>query len=163
MKARMGRWVLAAVLAGASLPAAAVSCTASVPLLSFGNYDVFSASPLLSATTLTVTCSKTPSDPNGLVRVDYTITLATGLSMTYAQRKLGGVSDQLGYNLYTDSARTQIWGNGTGGSIVVTGTLNLTNGNPVLSNQHTVFASVPALQDVSVGAYSDAILVAVTY
>ena len=52
----------------------------------------------------------------------------------------------LNYNLYLNSARTTVWGDGTGGTSVLTVTLNAN----VTRNQ-TVFSRVPARQDVTSG------------
>jgi spore coat protein U-like protein len=156
----------AIVVAGAVLApaiAGAVSCTASVPSLNFGNYNVFSASALQSATTLSITCAKGFGDPSGTIAVPYTIALSTGGSATYTQRRLASGANTLNYNLYTNSARTLIWGDGTGGSQIVSSSMNLSNGTPQRTRTHTAFGRVPALQDAAVGSYADTLLVTVTY
>ena len=108
-------------------------------------------------------CAKTGSVPSGTVAVGYTIALSTGSSGNYAQRTLASGGDTLGYNLYTNSARTLIWGDGTGGSQAVADSVNLTNGSPARTRTHTIFGQIPAMQDAAVGTYTDAILVTVTY
>jgi spore coat protein U-like protein len=141
----------------------AASCGVNVPGLDFGSYDVFGASALQSATTLSVACAKGPGDPSGSVQVAYTVALSTGSSGSYVGRTLVAGSGALRYNLYTGSSRSQVWGDGTGGSVAVSATIKLTSGQPQSSRQHTVYGEVPARQDVAVGAYADAILVTVTY
>jgi spore coat protein U-like protein len=153
----------AALAALAPSLAFAVGCTVSAPALDFGSYDVFAASALQSATTLTVTCQKGPGDPSGSLAVGYSIELSTGSSGSYAQRRLASGANLLAYNLYTNAARTLVWGDGTGGSRIVTGNLTLTNGNPTRTGTHTIFGRIPALQDAAVGSYVDAMLMTVTY
>jgi spore coat protein U-like protein len=159
----VARSIAFALAAAAPCVANAVSCTASVPALNFGAYNVFGAAPLQSATTLSVSCAKTASDASGTIAVGYTIALSTGSSATYAQRRLASGPDTLGYNLYANSARTLIWGDGTGGSRLASDSMNLTNGSPARTRTHTIFGQIPALQDAAVGSYTDAILVTVTY
>jgi spore coat protein U-like protein len=59
-------------------------------------------------------------------------------------------SEVLSYNLYLDSTRTTIWGDGTGGSQTYTRSNPPTNQNIKVS----VFGRIPAGQDVSAGSYS---------
>jgi spore coat protein U-like protein len=148
------------VWAGAAM---GVSCGASVPVLSFGSYNVFASTPVDSATSLSVSCTRLPGDPGGNIRVNYIVTLGTGSSGSYAQRMLRSGAETLGYNLYNDSSRALVWGDGNGGSQVVTGSMNLSPGNPSRVNTHTIYGRVPARQDVAAGNYADAILVTITY
>jgi spore coat protein U domain-containing protein, fimbrial subunit CupE1/2/3/6 len=157
------RWAAIAIALLAADRAAAVSCSAGVPPLNFGMYDVFAPAPLQSATTLSVTCSKTAGDPASNIRVNYTLSLTTGSSNTYAQRTLASGASRLGYNLYTNAARTSVWGDGTGGSATVAGAFTLSTGHPSESAAHPIYGSIPAGADASVGAYSDGITVTVSY
>jgi spore coat protein U-like protein len=159
---RLACTLLLAAIGFVANPASAALCTASVPTLSFGSYDVFATSALVSTTTLSVTCQKLATDPNNLT-VGYVVALSTGISLGYAQRQMASGADRIGYNLYTDSARTLIWGDGSGGSNVVTADMRLTNGAPQKTNTHTVYGQVPASQDVAVGLYSDSIVATITY
>ncbi|EQB03637.1 hypothetical protein L286_11465 [Sphingobium sp. HDIP04] len=90
----------------------------------------------------------------------FTVDLSAGGSGAFSQRRLRRGTDSLAYNLYTDAARTQIWGDGTGGSTRVTrnfaALLNFTD-------TMTVYARLPARQNVSAGSYSDTMIVTVTY
>jgi spore coat protein U-like protein len=61
----------------------------------------------------------------------------------------------LNYNLYTTASRTTVWGDGTGG----TSTLN----GLAFGATHTVYATVPARQNVRVGQYTDNIIVTLTF
>lgn len=83
------------------------------------------------------------------------IKLSEGAAGTFTPRCMGG---QLDYNLYRDSARTEIWGDGLSGTyyqdIPVGGTL---------VNLFTVYGRIPASQSVSAAAYTDLITVTVEY
>jgi spore coat protein U-like protein len=67
----------------------------------------------------------------------------------------------LNYNLFLDSNRSTIWGDGTGstsyvsaGSLLAVGTSN---------RQYTVYGRVPAGQDRGAGSYTDTIVVTLNY
>ena len=149
-------WLLLAPTA-----AHAVSCNVSAPGVAFGGYDPYSTSALLGTGTITFTCSLSSGD--GPTDINYLISLSTGRSNTYVQRQMQGSSDLLGYNLYTAATLGSVWGNGTGGSSTVSGSLKLTPGQPTKQAQNTVYGRIPALQDVGVGSYSDNITVTVTF
>ena len=55
--------------------------------------------------------------------VPYVVTLGSANSPSPATRWLATGSFRLYYNLYRNAARTEIWGDGTAGSFVVSGTL----------------------------------------
>jgi spore coat protein U-like protein len=59
-------------------------------------------------------------------------------------------SETLNYNLYRDSTRSTIWGDGTGG------TQAYTQSNPQLNRniRVDVFGRIPAGQDVTAGSYT---------
>src|ERR1700752_3006161 len=84
---------------------AAATCSVSATSVVFGAFNPFG--PAVTSTgTISVTCS------GGTASSPYTIALSTG-SGTYAQRYMNST---LKYNLYTSSAYTTVWGDGTGGS-----------------------------------------------
>ena len=67
-------------------------------------------------------------------------------------------NDALSYNLYIDAARSTIWGDGTGGSS--TQTINMTGSHP---STLSIYGRVPPLQDVSMGSYSDSVMVTINF
>jgi len=155
--------VLAAVvLALAATDAHAVNCGAATTSVAFGSYDVFSAANVDSTGTILVNCAKDASDPNGNVSVSYEVKLGPGSSSNLTQRAMQSGSNTLNYNLYVNTARTQLWGNGVDASSV-SDTFTLTNGNPTRNRLHTVFGRIPPLQDAAVGSYNDNVLVTVQY
>jgi spore coat protein U-like protein len=154
-----------AALVAACLPvlAHAATCGVSAPAADFGAYDVFSTTALTTTTTIGVTCTLTASDGGGNTDVAYVIAISAGASNAFVQRQMRSGSASLAYNLYTDSARTQVWGDGTGASRTVAASIRLNPGHSQDSNSHTVYASAPAQQDAAVGAYADTLLVTITY
>ena len=68
-------------------------------------------------------------------------------------------ANTLTYNLYLNAAETQIWGDGTGGSVIDNATITALLGTVTV----TAYGLMPAAQDVSPGAYADTITVTVSY
>jgi spore coat protein U-like protein len=139
----------------ACAPLSFCSCTVTATGVSFGNYNVVNASPTDSTGTVRVQCTLLVA-----LAGSFTVDLSTGSSGTYAQRALRNGPAVLDYNLYTDVARTQIWGNGSGGSLRTT-----RNFTALLSVDQTmtVYGRIRAGQNVPAGSYSDTIIVTVTY
>jgi spore coat protein U-like protein len=141
--------LLAALLALAA-PAVA-QCTISATPLSFGNYDVFSATPLDSTSTVTVQC-------NYIFR-NVTVTLTTGWSGNFAARLMRAGGDTLTYNIYRAADHTTVWGDGiTGGTGSYSGYVWLW-GSVTL----TLYGRIPAAQDARAGTYTDTIQAIVNY
>ena len=124
-------------------------CDVTATDLDFGTYTAQGSTPLQGTTLLRATCT-----PN----TTYHIGLDQGQSpgATVNQRKLVSGANNLNYQLYSDSARTTIWGN-TSGTDTVTGV-----GNGIAVD-HTVFGAVPAAQVVPAGDYGDTITVRIYY
>ena len=129
----------------------APSCTISVTSVAFGSYNVFTTTPTDSTGTITYECNSRASN--------ISISLSDGSSSTFNPRTLRKGSEVLNYNLFTNAARTTIWGDGTGGTAVYS------QGNPP-NNQNvnlTVYGRIPAQQDVSAGNYSDTVLAIINF
>jgi spore coat protein U-like protein len=112
----------------------------SVTGVTFGTYDVYSVNALDSVGSITWHCS-----PSSAAQ----IALDRGSSPTFNPRTLRSGSEVLSYNLYLDAARTTIWGDGTAGTLVHTG-----SGGRVTV---TIFGRIPAGQDVAPASYADTI------
>ncbi len=74
--------------------------------------------------------------------------------------KLSGGSELLNYNLYIDSGRTQIWGDGTGSTFTLA--------ERVFSQKNnywtpSVYGRIPPGQDVTIGTYSETLLVTIVW
>jgi spore coat protein U domain-containing protein, fimbrial subunit CupE1/2/3/6 len=149
-----------ALLAQSATAATTVNCTASASGIAFGVYNPLSAVANTSTGTLRVTCN---GSGTGTANVTVNVTLSTGLSGSYATRKMFSGVNALNYNIYWSTAFNQIIGDGTGGSfagsagpfVVPAGGSNLATG--------TLYGMMPASQDVAPGGYSDVITVTVTY
>ena len=90
---------------------------------------------------------------------DVTITLSKGGSATFSPRTLNSGTDTLNYNLYRDAARTTIWGDGTGSTASYT-QVGLPNNT---AQNLTIYARIPAAQDVRAGTYTDSVTVTIDF
>jgi spore coat protein U-like protein len=138
----MRKLLVALVLLCAALPArAAPSCHGiSATALAFGNYDVYGAAPVDSAGTISYSCPP-PALP--------TVTIDLGLSFGNGHRRMSrGGTDFLEYEIYTDAARTSVWSS--------TVAVSVPQGN---NGSVQFYGRVFPLQDVSVGAYTDTLVV----
>jgi len=70
-------------------------------------------------------------------------------------------SSQLAYNLYTDSARTSVWGDGSSGTAKVSDGYLL--GLFTVAKDYPVYGRIPELQNAAVGSYLDTVVVTVNY
>ncbi len=150
------RAVLALVLAfatwlelGETCGAAASGCTVSASPPSFASYAPLSGASVSASGTVTATCAT-----GGTV----TAKLSIGNGTYAARTLLGPAGATLNYNLYTDAAHSMIWGDGTAGTVTVSGTLP--NGTPATA---TVYGYIPGGQDVKVGTYASTITVTLTF
>ena len=131
------------------------NCSVTASALAFGNYTPTTGA-VNGTTTVGVRCTKNTSFS---VALDKGTT--TGGSIT--QRLLANGANALQYNLYTDTAHTTLFGDGTTGT-APTGTGNGLGAGAAVN--FTVYGQVPdssANQDAVPGNYSDTITVTVTY
>jgi spore coat protein U-like protein len=142
----------------ASAGAKAETCSVSAGGVAFGIYDPLAPAPLDSTSTVQVTC--TSDRPPA---VTYEIRLDTGQAGSFAPRIMTNGVSQLTYNLYIDAARSAVWGDGTGGTAVVTADYNLTPPGSTQTDSYTVYGRVPAGQVVTVGSYLDTIIVTLVF
>ena len=121
------------------------ACNLNVQGVIFGSYDVFNMQSVESTGNVAVTCD---------VSTPYSIALTPG-SGNFASRTLTSGANTLAYNLYADPARTSVWGDGTAGTVTVSGS--------AVSANHTVYGRIPARQNVFAGSYSDLITVTLSF
>jgi len=126
---------------------AATTCIAAATTVAFGTV-AFAA--VNSSGTVSVICNGTAS---------FTVTLSTGGSGSFSPRKMSSGANKLNYNLYKDSAHTQIWGDGTGGTVTNASSLGASGG----TKSFTAFGQVPAQALPAPGSYTDTITVTVSY
>lgn len=130
---------------------AALSCTISAVGVSFGTYNVFSASPLDSTGSVTYNCSGIV----GASRIN--ITLSRGGAPTFNPRQMFKSAVTLNYNLYMDAARTTIWGDAT------SGTSRYGPIKPISTDTITIYGRIPAGQDASAGSYTDTVIATINF
>lgn len=146
------RILLAALLAWLAIgDAQAAQCSVSATPVMFGAYPPFSPVPTDSTGTVSVTCQGATQS--------YTVALSIGGGGAYATRSMLGPGVRMGYQLYSDVARSQVWGDGSGGSTLVAGSMRRGGGTV----SHTVYGRIPALQVLIPGTYSDTIIVTLTW
>jgi spore coat protein U-like protein len=130
------------------------ACTVTGALLNFGaSINPLSIGvPLLATSTLTVQCTNT---------TPYAVSLNAGTNAggasNFSARAMKNGSNSLGYQLYLDAARSQVWGDGTASSSTSSGT-----GTGTLQSL-TIYGSVPSLAGAVPGAYTDTVTVTITY
>lgn len=129
---------------------AALNCTVNVPAVNFGTYDTRSSDS--SATTVTISCTGL-----GSKSVSYTLTASSGPG-SYSNRQMVSGSQVISYNLYTNSAHSAIWGDGTSGTATYSGTV--TNQSP--SATVTVYGLINSGQNVAPGVYGTTAPITVT-
>lgn len=133
-------------------PAARAVCTATAPSVAFGNYSPVSGSPVDIQGTITVSCTGIAVS----ARVRACINIGTGSAgTTVSPRVMANGSRTLGFNLYTDSARTQIWGSRSTGTTATPVMLDfgalLGNGSASVSYYGRILANQTA---ATAGAYT---------
>jgi len=133
------------------------SCTVSAVGVNFGIYNPLSGTPDTAMGTVTVTCTVTLID----LFESWTVALSAGNSSNYTSRSLANGSSILSYNLYTSAAYTNVWGNGSGSTSLVSGNVTLAVGTT--QTNYTVYGRIPAGQDSAAGMYMDTIVVTLNY
>ena len=153
--------MLAALALVVGPEARALDCIISVTGVAFGTYDPVIATPTTSAGNVQVRCNHLGG---GATKANYTVDLSTGSSNSYAQRTMRSGNSVLNYNLFNSATYTQVWGNGTGGSVRVAYSLLVNPGNyQVNIMDHPIYGRIPAQQAVDTGLYSDTIMVTLTF
>jgi len=128
---------------------AGAACTInSASTLDFGTAGVPAAN-VDQTSTVQVTCTNTTPYNIGL-------DAGTGTDATVAARKLTGGGATVTYTLYSDSARTTVWGNTAGAdAVAATG-----NGS---AQSYTIYGRMPSQASPAPGTYNDTVTVTVTY
>jgi spore coat protein U-like protein len=145
------------VACGVSIPVlAATACTVTTTDVAFGSYSPFNNTSRESIGSVGVICTAQVGQT-----ITYAIKLTSG-SGSFAARQMASGASRLGYNLFTDSPRTLVWGDGTGGTSIVSDSYNVAT-SPT-AHSYAVYGRILAGQtQARVGNYSDNITVTVTY
>jgi len=138
--------------------AGAAQCSVAAVTMNFGTYVGAQAS---AAQSIRITCSATLALPE---QVRYEVRLSTGSSGSFAQRRMVRATtpaDTLPYNLYLGGVpsvlNTNVWGDGTGGTVVWQGSMTLATGQTTKTDTNTVAGAVPAGTVPSTGSYTDSV------
>ncbi len=133
---------------------ASSDCNISATPLSFGDYSVFTATPLDTTGTITVDCDHSPP-PTVVITIGQS-THSGGFDPR-AMKHING-TELINYNLYTDSSRSTIWGDGTGNTATVQ--QKVRKNKPYTA---TVYGRVPPIQDVVTGDYNETVTVTIIW
>ena len=128
------------------------NCNVTATNMSFGTYDIFSATPLTSTATATVTCNYFWGGGN------VTVTFSTGSGGSFTPRTMSNGTNTLDYNIYADANHTQILGDGTNGTVTYQHTF------PggffgTATAVATMYGQIPAQQNIPAGTYNDVITI----
>jgi spore coat protein U-like protein len=105
---------------------------------------------------VTVSCSGAQAES-----VSFSLSLAVVATRngTHSMKARG---HSLQYGLFLDSARTQLWGDGTAGTSVIKGSFALSNGHA--SQDYAVYGRMPGGQsEADAGAYNDTQVLSLTW
>jgi spore coat protein U-like protein len=145
MKSRL---VAAAFALGVPLAhAAPYTCVPTSNTIAFGAYNPIGTAPWIDgAGSFVIACTDSGGNKNRTTTVDYTVTLS-GQALRQLAPPAG--TDRLNYNLYTDSGRNNVWGNGTGGTFVITGSIDVPGRSTASTAPINYYGRVTGAQDVS--------------
>jgi spore coat protein U-like protein len=139
--------VIILLIAGLSTSLFAQQCEiVSVQDISFGTYDPLAGTNLDAQGRIVVLCDN--------LGVRFTVKIMQGVCGSFNPRCMKSGDEMLNYNLYTDINRTQIWGDGTGGTQVRRGRGFL---------NAPVYGRIPGGQDAATGDYADSPLIVVEW
>ncbi len=128
------------------------NCTVSTTPVAFGDVDVTSGQAVQGTGSVSVTC--TNGTPWTAVA-----DAGAGSGADLSTRKMANGPNLLTYRLFTDSARSQVWGDGVGGA-----TTALSDIGTGTSQMKTIYGTIPAGQTgMPAGEYADTVQVTVTY
>jgi spore coat protein U-like protein len=130
-------------------------CSVSLTTIAFGSYNPQSPSPTDTVGTLSVSCSS-PDPANSTM----SIALSPGASGTSSARMMQSGIHPLYYNLYTNAARTTVWGDGSGSGETVAASFPTSSRASV---KISIYGRIPAQQNAWVGVYHDSVTVTVSY
>lgn len=118
--------------------------------LDFTAYDPTSATDNTASGTFTMTCTK---HANATVLLGEGANKGGGSTAAAPIRNMTDGTDTLGYQLYSDAGRTQVWENQTGVPETGTGA----------EQTITVYGKIAALQAVGAGTYADTVVITLNF
>mgnify|MGYP006174836821 FL=1 len=127
------------------------NCTVSTSALAFGNVNPIAGTNVDATGGISVTCT------NGTAWTA-SAGVGSGSGASYAARRMSAGANLLSYNLYTDSARSSVWGDGSGS------TATIGNSGTGSAQNVTIYGRVGSGQtSVPPGSYADTVAVTVSY
>jgi spore coat protein U-like protein len=152
MNGRLGRAI--ALLLLLSQPARAITCTFdTISGLAFGDYNVFSSTPLETSGSIRYSCDTDTGSETIVIQID------RGSSSAFMPRTLRSGGATLEYNLYVDPARLSVWGDNASGT---------SQYGPIAPPDNElvtvpVYGRIEALQNARVGSYTDTVVVTIVF
>ncbi|MDX1292549.1 MAG: spore coat U domain-containing protein [Hyphomonas sp.] len=145
-------------LASAKCTGIGCSCSVSANPLDFGTYNPIDSNNVDATGDVSVTCGALILGVN----ISYKLALNSGISGDPLNRVMSNGGNTMNYNLYTNSGRTIVWGDGTGG----TGTFS---NSYILSlifsrtDHFPIYGRAPTGQNIPPGSYSDTLVATVIF
>jgi spore coat protein U-like protein len=134
--------------------AADPTCSVAASGVAFGNHDPLANTNADSTGSVSVTCT-------GSTGVTYTIAASAGIG-TYSTRQQMSGSHALDYNVFIDNSRTTVWGDGSQGTSLISGSMTATSTGTTQTS--TIYGRVfSGQQTARVGSYNDTLTVTVNY
>ena len=146
----------------AATPVFGATCSVSASAISLGSYTPNQTAPADSAGSIGVACTKGALDALPM-SVTYSVEISRGGSSSFSPREMASGPNTLQYNLYRDAVRINVWGDASGGTASVMGSLQLQPSPGAATVTHTVYARIFAGQNAVPGAYADSIVVTINY
>ncbi len=132
----------------------AINCRVTLVAMNFGLYTPMTTVHVDVMGQINVRCQAQPGS--------FTVTIGPGSSGDHTARTmLSATSDILNYNLYRDASRTQIWGDGTPPTFVVSG-MRPSQGRPTFYD-YPIYGRIFANQVPNAGRYNDNPVVTVLF
>ena len=141
------------------------SCSATAGSVSFGDYDPLAGNHKDSTGSITFSCTQTL----GLLSsrtVSFEVQLDPDSNGSFAPRTMSRGVDTLEYSVYTDPARTTVWGNRAGGTGTRSGSLSFSGVLNIGVTEKVTFPTYGRMfagQFVPAGEYRDTVGVTVLY
>jgi spore coat protein U-like protein len=124
------------------------------------NFGTFSGAQITATGSVQITCSNGSGNNTLQVGLTYGNTSSTFPNST-ANRLMQSGNNRLPYQVYTSSARTTIWGDGTGGTTPQSIPINYPVGNPPVTTTLTAYGVLFAGTLPPPAGYTDALTVTV--
>jgi spore coat protein U-like protein len=126
-----------------------LNCTIGTTPVAFGDYNVLSPAPKTTTGSVTYQCT---------LGINIIVTLNCGSSSTFDPRTMRNGAEVLNYNLYREATYQTIWGDGTGGTQSHTAPATV-----LFPTTVTVYARLPAGQNVAAGGYIDSVVATIIF